>query len=163
MTAVSTDEFKDALKNFASGVTIVTTSDADGRPVGATVSSFASLSLEPPLIVVCLTRASRSAAAIRESGAFAVHFLGAGQTALARRFALDLAEKFEDVSYSRGPAGVPRLEDCPVRLECRLQSEHPEGDHVMFVGLVEATWGTDQFEPLVYSRRSFFALGTAVE
>src|SRR5215211_1538908 len=88
-------DFRDALKDFPSGVTIVTTPDSAGTPLGATVSAFTSLSVEPPLVLVYLSHHSRSCAAIRERGAFAVHFLDRSQPALARRFAADLSNKFE--------------------------------------------------------------------
>jgi flavin reductase ActVB len=160
--SVAEVEFKEALKNFPGGVTIVTSCDREGRPFGATVSSFASLSLNPPLVVVCLSRGSRSIAAIRERRAFVVHFLGADQAALARQFAADSDDKFSGIGHASTGEGVPYLVDCPARLECQLQDEFAGGDHEIVVGVVSAVHGIDDFEPLVYARRNFFALGKSV-
>ena len=155
--------FREALKNFPGGVTVVTTTRADGRPVGATVSAFASLSLEPPLVVVCLKDPSRSALALKQRGAFVVHFLDANQAALARRFASDLDDKFFDLDYDVTESGLPVLPDCPHRLECEVYSFAPGGDHLIFIGMVMDTRGRAEFEPLVYANRHFFALGATVE
>ena len=160
--AVDATTFRDALKDFPAGVTIVTSADATGRPVGATVSAFASLSLEPPLIVVCLKRESATVAAIRDRGAFAVHILGHDQAQLALKFASDRSPKFEGLDYVSNMPGVPLLGDCPVRLECDLSSEMPGGDHVILVGLVANASNAEAFEPLVYANRRFLALGSAV-
>lgn len=160
--AVDAATFRDALKDFPAGVTVVTSADSSGLPVGATVSAFASLSLEPPLIVVCLKRESGTVAAIRARGAFAVHILGNGQAQLALRFASDGSPKFEGLDYAANASGVPMLGDCPVRLECELSSEMPGGDHVILVGLVANASNAEAFEPLVYANRRFLALGSAV-
>lgn len=160
--AVDAATFRDALKDFPAGVTIVTSADASGTPVGATVSAFASLSLDPPLIVVCLKRESATVAAIRHRGAFAVHILGHDQAQLALKFASDRSPKFEGLDYAENTPGVPLLDDCPVRLECDLSSEMPGGDHVILVGLVANASNADAFEPLVYANRRFLALGSAV-
>ena len=160
--AVDAATFREALKDFPAGVTIVTSADAAGRPVGATVSAFASLSLEPPLIVVCLKRESGTVSAVRERRAFAVHILGHDQAQLALRFASDGSPKFEALDFAANGSGVPLLGDCPVRLECELSDEVPGGDHVILVGLVANASNADAFEPLVYANRRFLALGSAV-
>lgn len=160
--AVDATTFREALKDFPAGVTIVTSSDAAGQPVGATVSAFASLSLDPPLIVVCLKRESSTAAAVRERRAFAVHILGNDQAQLALRFASDGSPKFAGLDYAENASHVPLLGDCPVRLECDLSDELPGGDHVILVGLVVNASKADPFEPLIYSNRRFLALGNAV-
>jgi len=152
--------FREALKNFPSGVTIVTTADEEGNPLGATVSSFASLSLEPPLVLVCLSEHSRTVRAIRARRAFAVHILDRSQHALARRFASDGAAKFEGADFRFNAAGVPCLTECRALLECRLHGEYAGGDHLILVGRVEAARQAPEFEPLVYAQRSFFGLGT---
>jgi flavin reductase ActVB len=159
---IAADVFRDALKDFPAGVTIVTTASADGTPVGATVSSFASLSLDPPLVLLCLRSDSRSAAAIRERRAFCVQFLDRSQVQLARRFATDHADKFDHEAFSLNEVGVPCLDSCCLRLECTLESDYAGGDHVIFVGRVAASKRVGDFEPLVYARRSFFSLGRAL-
>jgi len=160
--AVDAATFRDALKDFPAGVTIVTSADGDGQPLGATVSAFASLSLDPPLVVVCLKRESGTVAGIRERRAFAVHILGNDQAQLALRFASDRSPKFEGLEFAANGSGVPVLGDCRVRLECELSDELPGGDHVILVGLVVDACNTDTFEPLVYANRRFLALGSSV-
>ena len=150
--------FRSALSQFPAGVTIVTSADSKLNPLGATVSAFSSLSLDPPLILVCLARESRTTAAIRQREAFAVHLCTSEQATLARRFAADLVEKFDGSNYSFNAAGVPCLEDAGLRLECTLHAELDGGDHVIFVGLVHAAPQLNQFEPLIYARRNFFSL-----
>ncbi|SRR6266545_3480813 len=157
---VQAHEFKDALKDFPAGVTIVTTADEHGAPIGATVSAFSSLSLDPPLVLVCLANWTRTGEAIRHHKAFAIHFLDATQGTLARHFAADLEDKFSGCSYTLNEAGVPCLDGCPLRLECSLHAEYEGGDHVIVVGRVERATRNDEFEPLVFVRRGFFALGS---
>jgi flavin reductase (DIM6/NTAB) family NADH-FMN oxidoreductase RutF len=160
--AVDATTFREALKDFPAGVTIVTSADELGQPVGATVSAFASLSLDPPLVVVCLKRESTTVSAIRARQAFAVHILCNDQAQLALRFASDRSPKFEGLEFAANASGVPLLDDCPVRLECELNDELPGGDHVILVGLVVDASNSDTFEPLVYANRRFLALGSAV-
>jgi flavin reductase (DIM6/NTAB) family NADH-FMN oxidoreductase RutF len=163
VTAVVTEtEFREALKNFPGGVTVVTAYDKDGHPTGATVSAFTSLSLTPPLILVCLNSNSRSIAGIRQRRGFVVHFLAEDQVDVARRFASDVPDKFQGLGYKLTPDGVPYLEDCPARLECILLSEYPGGDHVILVGEVKSAYGEDEYRPLLYARRNFHTLGEVV-
>lgn len=111
-------EFRDALKDFPSGVTVITSADESGTPIGATVSAFSSLSLDPPLILICLANWTRTAEAIRKSRSFVVNFLDESQGRLARHFAADIEDKFANVPYSLNDAGAPYLDDCRLRLEC---------------------------------------------
>ena len=160
---VSADDFKNALKDFHAGVTIVTAADADGTVVGATVSSFASLSLAPPLVLICLTRDARSTAAIQARGAYVVHVLDERQAALARHFAADIPDKFHDFDYHLNEDGVPCLTGCPLRLECSLENEYDGGDHLIFVGRVNVASRADGFAPLLFGNRTFYGLGGSVE
>jgi flavin reductase (DIM6/NTAB) family NADH-FMN oxidoreductase RutF len=159
---IAATEFRDALKDFASGVTIVTTLDASGSPVGATVSAFTSLSADPPMILVCLKDDSRTTAAIRARGAFSVHFLDKTQASWAQKFAMDRPDKFDGLSYSINSLGVPCLDDSLRCLECRLEREYEGGDHLIFIGLVEGSRQGDDFEPLLYAARHYYGLGTEV-
>jgi flavin reductase (DIM6/NTAB) family NADH-FMN oxidoreductase RutF len=147
--AISKEEFRAALSRFPSGVTIVTTLDADGRAHGITVSAFASVSLAPPLILICIDKETGSHHALRESESFVVNILGEGQEALSNRFASQSADKFESVAYHLGIGEIPVLEDALVTLECRLAYAHEGGDHTIFVGEVERTRVRDE-NPLVY-------------
>lgn len=156
---VDPEEFRSALAQFPAGVTIVTSADARLNPLGVTVSAFSSLSLDPPLILVCLRRESRTTAAIRRRRAFAVHICTSEQASLARRFGADLVEKFDGFGYSFNASGVPCLDDVGLRLECTLHSDLEGGDHIILVGHVQAAPQSKEFEPLVHARRSFFSLG----
>ena len=159
--SATADDFRRTVSAFASGVTIVTSADAAGSPTGTTVTAFASLSLEPLLVMVSLNTDSHTAAAIRERHAFVVHILASGQTELARRFATDQAHKFAGVPYALNRHGAPILKDCSTWLECALETEHLGGDHVILIGRVlevrsEAEGG---FDPVVYFQREFHTLG----
>ena len=156
------DDFRDVVKDFASGVTVVTSLDQKGDPVGATVSAFSSLSLDPPLVLVCLKSYSRSTRAIRHRGAYVVHFLNEAQADVAKKFAVDQSEKFSNGSYLLNDEGIPCLEDCQVRLECAVYSELPGGDHAIFVGQVVRAVGREGFRPLVHADRRFARL-TAID
>jgi flavin reductase (DIM6/NTAB) family NADH-FMN oxidoreductase RutF len=147
--AISKDEFRAALSRFPSGVTVVTTVDVAGRPHGMTVSAFASVSLEPPMILVCIDRDTGSHPAIGESGHFAVSILAAGQEDISNRFASALADRFEGVAHYPGLGGVPVLTDAFVTLECRLAHAYEGGDHTIFVGEIERSQVRDE-NPLVY-------------
>lgn len=162
---VTADEFREALKDFPGGVTIVTSSDSDGNGVGATVSAFASLSLDPPLVLVCLKRESSSISAIRRRGAFAVHVLDSDKASLARQFARDGVDKFSGVGFELNERGVPCLLDCSSRLECDLHAELPGGDHNIMVGRVTSAVASSSgaFQPLVYAGRHFYGLGEVVD
>jgi flavin reductase (DIM6/NTAB) family NADH-FMN oxidoreductase RutF len=158
---VTAEQFRETLKDFPGGVTIVTSSDTYGGSVGATVSAFASVSIDPPLVLVCLRRESNSVSAIRARGAFAVHVLDADKADLARQFATDGVDKFDGVSFELNDRGVPCLLECASRLECDLYNELPGGDHIIVVGLVTAAMPSDSsvFQPLLYSSRRFYSLG----
>jgi flavin reductase (DIM6/NTAB) family NADH-FMN oxidoreductase RutF len=147
--SISKDEFRAALGRFASGVTVVTTKDINGRLHGITVSAFCSVSLEPPLVLVCIEKITGSHRAFAESMAFIVNLLGSNQQYLADRFASRLPDKFEGVSYRRGIEDLPILENTLVALECFLKYSFDAGDHTIFVGQIEKSHVSDG-EPLIY-------------
>jgi len=149
-TVIGHDDFRKVLSHFGSGVTIVTTSDADKRPTGLTCSSFASVSLDPPLVLVCVDHKAQSFPALRERGRFAVNILSAGQEEASRRFATSkILDKFEGVAHTISELGLPLLEGALAHLECVTVSAHVEGDHTIFVGRVERI-GVPGGEPLLY-------------
>ena len=157
--AVVTQRFRDVLAAFASGVTIVTSADADGTPRGTTVSAFASISVDPPMVVVSLAIESRTALAIAGRRAFAVHMLDSTHVDAARHFAQGAADKFSAVAYTVDETGVPRLDSCPAHLVCTLVAEYPGGDHTLLLGqVIEARDGAGA-PPMVYHQRTFRALG----
>jgi flavin reductase ActVB len=133
---VDAPTFRRALGQFASGVTVVTTCDTDGRPAGLTASSFCSVSLEPPLVLVCVDHRSEVNAALRASGIFGVSVLHEGQEAWSRRFAAGGSGKFEEAGLVRGVHGTLLVPDALAHLECRVKAGHPEGDHMVWVGEV---------------------------
>jgi len=152
---VSGDEFRRALSQFASGVTIVTTRDAAGQPLGLTVSAFCSVSLEPPLVLVCVDKKASSYSGFLESRAFVVNILAEDQQELSRRFATKDLKKFEGVLYRAGIEGIPVLEGAVANLECRLVHAYEGGDHTIFVGGVEKTSVREDVLPLLYFRGSY--------
>ena len=147
---VSGDEFRSALARWGSGVAIVT-SAAGGKIHGMTVSAFSSVSLDPPLVLVCADKSSNTLGVIHEGGVFAVNILAAAQRDLSNKFASKKDEhlRFEGVAWRPGATGAPILEGALAALDCRVVAAHDAGDHVIYVGRVEAVEATHG-EPLVY-------------
>lgn len=147
---VSAEAFKDALRRWPSGVTIVT-SRAGDRIHGMTVSAFSSVSLDPPLVLVCADKTSITHQLVAEAGVFAVNVLAAGQEALSNRFASkkDEHRRFEGLTWKVAKTGAPILPDVMMSLDCRVVAAHDAGDHVIYVGAVEEAEVRDT-EPLVY-------------
>jgi flavin reductase (DIM6/NTAB) family NADH-FMN oxidoreductase RutF len=148
---VGADDFRRVLGHFTTGVTVVTTCDADGRPTGLTASSFCSVSLDPPLVLVCVDHKSQSYPALRERGCFAINILHAEQEAISRRFASTRLDKFDGVPHTVSDLGVPLVQGAIAHLECTTVSMHVEGDHTIFVGRVERAQAPSG-EPLLYYR-----------
>jgi flavin reductase (DIM6/NTAB) family NADH-FMN oxidoreductase RutF len=147
--AITQEEFKEALRLFASGVTVVTTRDADENLHGLTVSAFCSLSLEPPLILICIDKHTGSHHAFEESGGFVVNILRDNQEHLSDQFASPLIDKFAGVEYVTNGSNLPLLKDALVNLECRLKSAFDGGDHTIFIGEIERSH-ISPGKPLVY-------------
>jgi len=131
-------DFRRALAQFATGVTVVTTRAPDGTPTGLTVNSFTSVSLDPPLVLWCLALKAECLAVFREAERYLIHVLAADQLEIARRFATRGNDKFDSVSWQPTDSGLPRLEGCTAWFECGNRSQYEEGDHVILVGRVEA-------------------------
>ena len=127
---------RQALGAFATGVTIVTTRDPEGRPVGLTANSFNSVSLSPPLVLWSLALNSQNLDAFRKAPTFVVHILAAGQEDLSARFAARGIDKFAGLAFGDGPGGAPLLEGCAARFLCQSTFEYEGGDHAIFVGRV---------------------------
>ncbi len=152
---VDKNQFRTALSRFASGVTVVTTRDAEARPLGITVSAFSSLSLEPPLVLVCIERNAYVHDAFQTSGVFIVNILSAEQEQLSRLFASREPDKFAGLGYSKGLDDAPVLADVLATIECRVQQAHEGGDHTILVGAVEHTHIRDDAQPLLYYRGGY--------
>ena len=153
-------EFRDAMGHFATGVTVITSVGADGEPVGTTANAVTSLSLDPPLVIVCFDLGSLTLRAIRGHGAFVVNVLAAPQQHLSRNFARrGLAAAWDEVRHRRGPTGSPRLEDVLAVLECTVEHALPGGDHEIIIGRVRhAETNTNPNGPLVFFRGSYASL-----
>ena len=132
----SPEALRTALGRFATGVAIITCRDAEGSAVGLTANSLASLSLDPPLLLWSLRRASASLAAFDASPHFAVNVLAETQVDFSRRFASPVADKFTHGHWADGLGGAPVLSGCAAVLECALEARHELGDHVLFIGRV---------------------------
>jgi flavin reductase (DIM6/NTAB) family NADH-FMN oxidoreductase RutF len=135
---IGLEEFRHVLGHFASGVAIVTTHDPDGRPVGLTATAFTSVSLDPPLVLVCVDLTARCYAALSACSRFAISILGAHQEGRSQRFASNADDKFDGAVPPAGRLGLPLIEDALAHIECEKVAAYPGGDHTIFVGRVEA-------------------------
>ena len=156
MTPVDDAQFKLAMSHFASGVTVVTT-EHEGVPYGMTVASFASLSLHPPLVLVCIEKSVKTHDAIASAQKFGVSILAQSQAEVSGRFASKkIDDKFAGVGVLRGELGVPLLEGSLCAIKCRVHSALPGGDHTIFVGEVVGVHRPPHDEaPLVYFRSGY--------
>ncbi|HEY0929674.1 MAG TPA: flavin reductase family protein [Gemmatimonas sp.] len=150
------DLFRAVLGRFASGVTVVTARDAAGNPHGMTVSAFSSLSLDPPLVLVCIGNDASTAPVMAQAESFAVNVLRDDQEALSRRFASPMSHRFDGIGYGGGESD-PRLEGVLAWMQCRVVARHPSGDHVIYVGEVEHA-GMSDGRPLLYYRGGYATL-----
>jgi flavin reductase (DIM6/NTAB) family NADH-FMN oxidoreductase RutF len=159
--AVTSDEFKAAMASFAAGVTVVTTLDPANNPHALTATAFASLSMTPPLCLVCVDKRARAHGPLLATRRFAVSVLSADQQALSVQFANGDEDKFQGVAWTRGPAtGCPIVGGALAWFECEVIDVHQGGDHDIFVGrLLEVTVGDG--EPLVYFRGGYASLSRA--
>jgi flavin reductase (DIM6/NTAB) family NADH-FMN oxidoreductase RutF len=157
---VSPARLREAMGHFATGVTVVTSVGADGEPVGTTANAVTSLSLEPPLVLVCFDLGSATLAAIRGHGAFAVNVLGHRQRQLSANFARrGLAAVWDDVRHQRGPTGSPRLADVIAVIECTTEQTLPGGDHEIVIGHVRhVETNGDGATPLLFWRGEYAML-----
>lgn len=151
--SLTPDEFREVISHFASGVTVVTALH-DGRPYGTTASAVTSLSLEPPMLLVCMNKQSETGRAVAASRHFGVNILGAGQADLAERFARKGGEKFAGVPVSAGTWGEPLFDEALATLECRVDEETTGGTHYVFLAVVESGAARGG-APLAYFRGEF--------
>src|SRR5689334_16012181 len=146
-------QFKLAMSHFASGVTIVST-EHEGKPYGMTVASFASLSLHPPLVLVCVEKSVKTHDAIAAAGRFGVSILTQDQADISSKFASRRDDKFDGVAVTRGPLGVPLIANALTTLDCEVRQALPGGDHTIFVGEVTDAQ-TREGVPLLYFRSGY--------
>lgn len=153
--AIDAQDFRNAMARFASGVMVVITRDRDGAPAGFTASAFSSLSLDPPLILVCLDKRAECAGTFEVASGMTLSMMRDDQLDVALRFATRGIDKFEGVPVVDGPeTGIPLIVGAPVQLECRMFARHEGGDHTILVGEVTHV-ATTTGEPLVHYNRSF--------
>lgn len=150
--AIESQLFKQVMRGWASGVTVVTTLNGD-KPLGVAASAFSSVSAEPPLVLVCLHRKLYTGRVIEETGAFAVNILSAGQVEIGKLFGNaypHIQDRFAGLACTQAVTGCPILPNLTGWFDCRLQTAHPSGDHLIFVGeVVDAGLDMDA-EPLLY-------------
>lgn len=148
--AVECRDFRSTLGRFATGVTVVTALTADGRPIGVTISSFNSVSLDPPLILWSLSLSSPNLEAFRNASHYSVNILSADQQHLSNRFASSSNDRFADIATSPGLSDVPLIEGCCAWFECTNEAHYPGGDHLIFVGQVERFSQGKTESPLIF-------------
>jgi flavin reductase (DIM6/NTAB) family NADH-FMN oxidoreductase RutF len=152
----SSQEFRQALGTFATGVTIVTAREPDGTLVGLTANSFNSVSLTPPLVLWSLSQKAGSMAAFSRGAHYAINILAADQKELALQFATKDIDRYAGVQFTQGAHGAPLLHGAVAHFECFNRSQYEEGDHVIFVGEVERCSSRSEASPLLFHGGKFF-------
>lgn len=158
MKAMRAAELRHAAGHFATGVAVVTTRDNDGEFYGLTMNAVTSLSLDPPLFLICVDKTSDTLPALLESRVFAINILAHEQEPISRVFASKEKDKFAGIGYHIGETGVPLLSDTLATIECRIAETYPGGDHVILLGQVERTEVDDKGEPLLFYRGGYAEL-----
>lgn len=157
---VDPGSFREIMSRYATGVTIVTARDRDGTPQGVTMSSFNSVSLDPPLVLFSLGLQLRSIDCFRQAKSYAINLLSADQADLAQRFGRPSPEKWLETAWSESPCGAPLLPDTIACLICRPFARYPGGDHEIFVLEVDRIMTGDCTDPLVFHAGALRALDT---
>ena len=160
-TAVPNEIFRDVIGRFASGVTVITTT-ADGSDFGTTASAVSSLSMEPPMLLICLNKTSDTQTAILKAGVFGVNILAEDQGQVAYQFAKKGPAKFQGVGILRGETGIPLVEGALAHLECEVEETVTGGTHTVFLGRVRQASGQEG-APLTYFRGRFGRLESALD
>ena len=153
--------FKETLSHWASGVTVVTTLTGGDTPVGMTASAFSSVSLDPPLVLVCVAKSAFTHTALTETGAFAVHILRADQVDWGMRFAgmiPGLEDRFAGLTLTTAQTGCPILSDAASWADCKVKHAYDGGDHTIYVGEVVDAYAGVAGEPLLYYNRNWRGL-----
>jgi flavin reductase (DIM6/NTAB) family NADH-FMN oxidoreductase RutF len=153
-SSIDSRDFRNALGTYATGVTIITAAGAGGKPYGLTCNSFASVSLNPPLVLWSLGMFSQGLSIFQNASHFTVNVLGASQQALAARFAKSSDDKFAGVEWTPGLGNAPVLANSIANFQCRAANRYYGGDHVIFLGAVEA-YSYNRHEPLLFARGGF--------
>jgi len=158
--SISPEDFRQSLARFPSGVTVVTANGPIEEPVGLTVSAFSSLSLEPPLILVCLDNATANLSSYTQSPGFCVNILASDQAEVSNGFAFPgPANPFDLTPHRRALYGAAALSEAAASMECSLHAVYPGGDHQIVVGLVERVSWREEGTPLVYHSGEYRGIG----
>ena len=161
MTGEKTANFREVMRRFETGVTVVTTS-IDGKPKGLTANAFASVSAEPPMVLICVNRQSRSHPLIARAGHFCVNILALDQQTIAQRFAShDPVDPFDTIAYEIATTGSPVLAGTLGFLDCKLEEEHTAGTHTIFIGTV-VDCGATGGAPLGYFNAGYRDFGCQI-
>ncbi|MEE2654761.1 MAG: flavin reductase family protein [Pseudomonadota bacterium] len=149
-------EFRNTVGCFATGITIITTIDVDGSPIGLTANSFTSVSLDPPMVLFCLDRKVASFESFAVGKHFAVNILAAHQEEVSNRFAQSGPEKWQGVDYDTWDNAVPIIPECLANMECCGHSIIDAGDHVIVVGeVVKIASANEDVKPILYYRGGY--------
>ncbi|MBA3890202.1 MAG: flavin reductase family protein [Gemmatimonadaceae bacterium] len=154
---IDPDTFRAILGRFAAGVTVMTLRDTIGADHGMTVSAFASVSLDPPLVLACISNDAQMHPALEGARHFGVSILSSEQEALSRRFSDVLPDRFAGIGYRRGKSGVVLLDDALATLDCTIVARHPAGDHAIVIGQVDEG-SVRHATPLLYYRGGYAQL-----
>ncbi len=154
MPGIDAATFRTVLGHFCTGLTVITAVDL-GEPVGLTCQSFASVSLDPPLVLFVAARGSYSWPRIRNAGSYCANVLSDRQEHMARAFAVKGADKFAGVGWRPGPTGLPLLDGCLAFVECEVEAVHKAGDHDIVVGRVLDLGVADEGNPLLFYRGGY--------
>jgi flavin reductase (DIM6/NTAB) family NADH-FMN oxidoreductase RutF len=160
MTTVDQPRFTHAMSEFPSGVTVAVCRSREGRVVGATLSSFTSLSMDPPMVLVCFDQKSNTLKELPPGAKFALHVLAEGQEAIAMTFAGKGEDKLKDVPWRDAMREVPHIDGCAVVLDCTVADVLPGGDHRIVTALVARADVAGERAPLLYHRRRMAAMPT---
>ena len=152
---------RQALGCFATGVAVITTLGDWDAPVGITVNSFSSVSLDPPLVLWSLSLRAPSFGAFQRHDGFAVNVMSAHAKHVVERFARPSPDKFKGLAWTSGFMGVPLLDDVVASFECRTENRIPKGDHAIYIGRVER-FSSSERRPLVFHRSRFRTLGESL-
>jgi flavin reductase (DIM6/NTAB) family NADH-FMN oxidoreductase RutF len=155
--ALDPRELRNVMGHFATGVTVITTKDRSGKPFGLTANAFSSLSLTPPLVLICVDKTVDCYPCFEESKVFAVNFLSEDQEHLSRRFATKGIEKFEGITSHPGVCGAPLLDGAMGHIECAIVNAYEGGDHTIYVGEIQAAAASGD-RPLLFFKGKYYRL-----
>lgn len=159
MTEEQTRELRNALGNFATGITVITTVDDNGLPQGMTANSFSSVSLEPPLVSWCVGKESRLFDLFQTAEYFAVNILSSGQEFLSQLFSGPDEDKFQQVPWHSGTHNLPLLDDCACQFQCKIEHRYPGGDHCILIGQI-LEYTSTPLSPLIFHGGQYRKLET---